>query len=500
MRRPTKAIGIFLAVSVVTISGYLAFQAPSNLRAEMQELWATIGLGETPVLEIAEGQVPQTVAVSKGTVRQTVIAPGQTEYVDTTLLATSVGGRVAKVLVRPGDIVQQGVVLAQLDTGPLETALTAAQMNLQRAEEEYDQKRNMAELALRMARVKLQSAMAEHQRQLSEAELAVAIALSRLEQARLQYPAITAANIRLSNAIEVEEAAAKEYQEAVERRDAQWEPSEIAEGYRRALEAAQDARAIAETDYSAVLNSQAASVATVDMLEAEAQKAQIALQRLQQGIDPLLEMGVESAQAALDSLIMTGIDPAIESALEKAAVNLEAATLVAPFDGMILEVQVKAGESILPGTELFVIADPSAMEVLSTVIEEDLPLVQIGQEAELFFDATPERIFHGRVTYIHPQRLPFEDRPLYYVSIKLDEIPSGLASGMTADATIVISEHQDVLRLPRALVRAGISEITQVSIWSGGTVQEREIHLGMRGDMYIEILGGLSEGEQVVGQ
>jgi multidrug resistance efflux pump len=55
------------------------------------------------------------------------------------------------------------------------------------------------------------------------------------------------------------------------------------------------------------------------------------------------------------------------------------------------------------------------------VIEEDLPLLQIGQPVEVFFDAVPEAAVHGRVARIVPQRLSGEDRPLYPVYITLDE-------------------------------------------------------------------------------
>ena len=500
MRQSKKGISILLSVVIVLVCGFLIIETSVVLPDGLQRFLASIGLAEATGPEDPAIEAPHTVAVSKGSVRQTVIAPGQTKYLDTTVLSARVGGQIASILVRPGDIVRQGDVLTELDRAPLEAALNAARIEQQRAEEDYRRSLFMADQTLQVARVSLRAAVQEHERRLTEAELSVTMAQLRLDQARLKYPTITAAKIRLNNAIKSEQAADREYQEAVERRDANWEPPEIAEMYLKALEAAQDARVIAEADYNAILNSQAANTALIEGLEAEAQLAQIALDSLQQGVDPLLEMEVQNLQAVLDGLLEAGVDPRFRLAVEQAIIDLEAATMTSPYDGLILEVQAQEGQTVIPGEALFLIVDPTTMEVASTVIEEDLPLLEIGQRVEMFFDAFPDTTFQGYVTHIYPQRLPYQDRPLYQVSIQLDELPPGLASGMTADATVIIQERQEVLRLPRALTQAGVSEITTVRTWDGATVTEREIRLGMRGDVYIEILEGLTEGDQVVGK
>ncbi|MCP4514683.1 MAG: HlyD family efflux transporter periplasmic adaptor subunit, partial [Delftia sp.] len=174
--------------------------------------------------------------------------------------------------------------------------------------------------------------------------------------------------------------------------------------------------------------------------------------------------------------------------------------LLAPFDGTVLEVNARPGETVAPGAELIVLTNPSAAEAVTTVIEEDLPLVQLDQAAELFFDAIPEAAVQGRVTRIVPQRLRGENRPLYPVYISPHKLPAGLLPGMTVDASIIVSQQTDVLRLPRALVRAGSGGTAQVEVWANGQAQKRAVQVGLRGDVYIEILDGLKEGELVVGK
>jgi macrolide-specific efflux system membrane fusion protein len=69
---------------------------------------------------------------------------------------------------------------------------------------------------------------------------------------------------------------------------------------------------------------------------------------------------------------------------------------------------------------------------------------------------------------------------------------------MTSDTAITIAKHEGVLCLPRAVVRASSGDTTTVKVWDGIQETTQEIQLGLRGDTYVEIASGLSEGQQVV--
>lgn len=131
-------------------------------------------------------------------------------------------------------------------------------------------------------------------------------------------------------------------------------------------------------------------------------------------------------------------------------------------------------------------------------MEESYPQAKVGLKAELYFDALPDVPATGTLTRVIPQRLP-GDRPLYPVYIQLDQVPPGLAPGMTVDAALLIERREDVLRLPRSLLRAGSADETTVRVWQDGREVIRTIRLGLRGDLYVEILDGLQEGEEVIG-
>jgi RND family efflux transporter MFP subunit len=172
--------------------------------------------------------------------------------------------------------------------------------------------------------------------------------------------------------------------------------------------------------------------------------------------------------------------------------------LSAPTDGVVLDVLVEPGQTVGLETAAIVFADPLALEGWTTVIEEDIRLVQIGQTAELYIDALPEVSMTGTVSRILPRRIADEDRPLYYVILHLSEIPGELFDGMNLDAAIVIDTRDDVLRLPRSVIRSAANGDPMVLVWENGQEIERLVEVGLQGDLYVEILDGLSEGEQVI--
>lgn len=117
----------------------------------------------------------------------------------------------------------------------------------------------------------------------------------------------------------------------------------------------------------------------------------------------------------------------------------------------------------------------------------------------MFFDARPDITINGRVERILPKRIE-GNRPLYNIYICLDEIPDGLADGMTSDASVTIARRADVPCLPRAVVRASGEGKANLKVWDGVQTQNRSVTVGLRGDAFVEILSGLKEHEKVVTQ
>ena len=176
---------------------------------------------------------------------------------------------------------------------------------------------------------------------------------------------------------------------------------------------------------------------------------------------------------------------------------LESLEIKAPFNGIVFEVSAEVGQTYPAETALFKVGDPKALEVVANITEEDYPIVSVGQAVEIFFDARPDVTVQGKVERIIPKRIE-GDRPLYNIYISLNEVPDGLADGMTSDTAITIAKRAGVLCLPRAVVRASNGDTTTVKVWDGVQELTKEITIGLRGDTYVEIVSGLNEGEQVV--
>ena len=394
---------------------------------------------------------PVTVAVSRGNVVQTVTAPGQLVGIQESLLGVDVNGRLLELSIRPGSIVYAGDIIARLDPGPYESALQTAQIQLALAEAAYQQ-------------------------QVADAELSVVAGEAQVQSAQAQIPSLIAAEINLQTANEAESYTAYEYQKA---QDREWEPPEVVESYRLEWVTAQRAVEIAEAEYGRILNQQWSASQQVNALLANAEQTSLNMQYLvESDVNPLLQLAVDEAEA-----------------------NLAKTVITAPYNGVVLDVLARPGEQLPAGTNLLLLTDPTQGEARVTIIEEDLSKVMIGQAAEIYFDARPDVVVTGEVSRIVPQRVEGEARPLYHVYLNLnDALPDGVYPGMTADASLLINSANDELRLPRALVAARSDGTATVKVWKNGQSVPHDITIGLRGDVYIVVLDGLVEGDEVVGE
>jgi len=176
---------------------------------------------------------------------------------------------------------------------------------------------------------------------------------------------------------------------------------------------------------------------------------------------------------------------------------LNSLQIKSPFAGVVFAVNAESGATYPAETSLFTIGDPKALEVLANITEEDFPIISVGQEVELFFDARADVTVQGKVDRVIPKRLE-GDSPRYHIYITLNDVPDGLADGMTSDAAITIAKREGVLCLPRSLVRASGTDEATLKVWVNQAVETRQVKVGLRGDSDVEILSGLKEGDQVV--
>ena len=121
---------------------------------------------------------------------------------------------------------------------------------------------------------------------------------------------------------------------------------------------------------------------------------------------------------------------------DSAAASLAQNTLLAPFDGTVVDVQVIPGESVQSGQTVLVLADLQHLQIETTDLSErDITRVKIGQTVNVYIQALDVTVM-GKVIRISPISETVGGDIVFPVTIELDEQPNGLLWGMTAEVEI----------------------------------------------------------------
>lgn len=125
-----------------------------------------------------------------------------------------------------------------------------------------------------------------------------------------------------------------------------------------------------------------------------------------------------------------------KAALEIAQANLVQATLVAPYDGTVVSINIIPGELAQVDQPVLKLANLNSLQIETTDLSErDIPHVQIGQAVNVYIEALAARVT-GKVIRISPISDIVGGDIVYSVTIELDEQPDGLLWGMTAEVEI----------------------------------------------------------------
>jgi HlyD family secretion protein len=253
--------------------------------------------------------------------------------------------------------------------------------------------------------------------------------------------------------------------------------------------------------------------ARVGQAELQAEIARLQYEKMKAGARPeQLEAAraqLAQAQASLarlqpDALTVERTRLQLEQArlqLEQARRRLEQATLLAPFDGTVIAVNIEIGQVVgagVPGGAI-VLADLSDLYLDLTVDEVDVVRLKEGMPVEITLDALPGRSFRGHIDAIAPAATEAGGAATYRVRVVLDERDPVLRAGMSANVEIEVERRENVLLVPNAAVRRD-RETGRAFVYRvvGDRVEEVEIRLGAQGETESEVLEGLQEGDRVV--
>lgn len=254
----------------------------------------------------------------------------------------------------------------------------------------------------------------------------------------------------------------------------------------------------------------AAAKAKVAQQQAAVRNTKLTLDRMQsliadqfvsqQDLDNAL-VNFDGAIAALQSL--EAQVKQMDVALAQAETNLAYSYIRAPFSGYVAERNLDQGASVTSATAststnsrgILTLHDIETVRILIEVVEKDIPLVHIGQKAEVRAEAYPDRVFEGTVTRI-VQALNRATRTMT-VEIDLPNKERDLKGGMFARVEALVGTHPQAIQIPIDAV-SRLEDAQYVYIVREGKAQRVSVAIGARDGNRVEITEGLTGDEQVI--
>jgi HlyD family secretion protein len=256
---------------------------------------------------------------------------------------------------------------------------------------------------------------------------------------------------------------------------------------------------------------------------------------------------VAQAQAQLESA--KGHINQNVATLRRASDALSKTTYLAPFDGVVTNLPVREGETVVvgiqnsPGSTLMTVADMSVITSEVQVDETDIVNVKLGQTAEVSIDAIPKKKFKGIVTEIGNNAIlrstgvstaqtlgSSQEAKDFKVVVTLQDPPENLRPGLSSTAKITTATRQNSVSIPiqaltirqrgdledkkgkgkdKSAVQAASpanpedkakakEEIQGVFVLHNGKAEFKPVETGITGTTDIEITNGLKEGDEIV--
>ena len=396
--------------------------------------------------------------VATGPLVNTVSASGTVRPVQSMAVTAQTAGQVIEVLVDFDSVVKAGQVLARLDPAVVTARLDQAQADL-----------DVARSAVEIARGQLKRA---------ESGIRTAQASLLSAQADVQHVELTLAD------------AEREYKR-------KQELSVTGDAAKADTERAKTADAVANSDLAAAKAHASAADAAVTASEADA----------------------EVARAQLTNALATV--GAREAAVHQVQLDLDHTLLRSPIDGIVIDRNIAVGQTVgasAQGPALFTIAeDLRQVQLHANVDEADIGRVAIHEAASFAFDSFPGQTFSGEVVAI--RTLPESQQTVvtYEVVISADNAQRKLLPGMTANVRIVVSQRDNVLKVPNAALRfkpadrgsdgaaaapASAEEGSSAEVWRlgrNGRPHASPIRTGISDGVYTEVLAGdIAAGQEVI--
>ena len=229
----------------------------------------------------------------------------------------------------------------------------------------------------------------------------------------------------------------------------------------------------------------------------------------------LYSIGADTQEQLEDARL--NYDTAVSS-LSEAESDMNEMTITAPMSGVVVGEPKTAGTMAVQGSDnptvIMRIADLSSKRIQAKVDETDIGNVKVGQTATFTVDSYTGRTFTARVSKISQtdtgnswdtsnsssssSSSSSASVIYYYVTLDVDDPDNELLPAMTARVEINTADRPGALVVPISALKTDANGSYVVIKNPDGSQENRHVETGIYSDEYVEILDGLSEGEQIV--
>lgn len=513
--------------------GVLVLIIGAAVLAAVFGLWLLKSRSARTSSEGAQGQ--RTAVVTKGTITSELSSSGVISPKDTYSLTSLVEGEVISADFEEGDQVTEGQILYQIDVSSMESELKSASTSLERAQKKYEKAqedyneavsdyRGNTYKATRTGYIRELNIQAGDQ--VGQNTDIASIYNDQIMKIRVPFLAQEAAAIGAGNQAVLTLTDTEEQINGVV--TAVSNMDEVLDGGRIVryvtIEAANPGgltsshSAVAEINGMVCTAEGSFEAATDLVMKADLPSSvEVEAMLVHEGDyvtegTPIFRIASKDAEDLLDTYqdAMAQAEESLESAQSKVDSTKESYdnyTITAPISGQVITKSVKEGDTISRNsgssdTTLAVIYDLSQLTFEMSVDELDVRSVQVGQKVSVTADALEGQTFTGTVTNVSLESVQSNGVTNYPVTVTLDET-GDLLPGMNVDGVILLDQTEDALMIPiDSLMRGNRVYVKDDTVKeAAGSVpagfRAVEVETGLTNDDYVEIVSGLSEGEEV---
>lgn len=426
----------------------------------------------TPAFDLEQ----YTVTATSQSLEANITASGKVVPIQSVNISPKTAGRITRLFVEQGDQVTAGQRLAQMETTDLQADYLRTQANLDQAEARLAEVRagsrseeiEQARARLAQAEARLAAARSGRPEEIAQADAQVFAAKSRLQ---------------LSNT-------------RVSQNQTLWAEGAISQDtLNQSLADQQDAQANlfqAEQRFQQAKNGSRAE--DTAQLAAAVQESRAALEMMENGSRP-----EQIAQAAA----AVGVARAQVEAIE---LQLNDATITAPFDGIVSQKYANEGAFVTPtvsagttasATSASILAIARGLEILASVPEVDVGRIIKGQRVEIIADAYPGEVFVGRVNLVAPEAVVEQSVTSFQVRITLETGKDKLRSNMNVDTRFLGEQVQNALVVPTVAIVTDKGQTGVLIPGENNIPTFKPVTIGQTSQDKTQIIEGLTPQERV---